>query len=187
MAKAAFKCTTGTCDTAGTALCEYTFAMDGFVDCQPGDGNACTSESCQSGFCVHTPAAGAVCRLSAGPCDVAETCDGITENCPADAFSVSGTACATDGKACTDNLCDGTGKCTHSVLPDGTTCRPSTGVCDPQETCDGSGDTCPANLFVPSGDACDDRDRGHREKVSLRLYSKAAVGRVGSRLPYPAC
>ncbi|EON64711.1 hypothetical protein W97_03944 [Coniosporium apollinis CBS 100218] len=37
-----------------------------------------------------------------------------------------------------------------------TVCRPSTGVCDPQETCSGSSSYCPADNTNPDGESCGD-------------------------------
>lgn len=36
----------------------------------------------------------------------------------------------------------------------GTVCRPSTGVCDPEETCSGNTATCPADQTAPDGQKC---------------------------------
>ncbi|KAL8946611.1 MAG: hypothetical protein Q9222_007014 [Ikaeria aurantiellina] len=36
----------------------------------------------------------------------------------------------------------------------GTVCRPSTGVCDPQETCTGLNATCPSDASAPDGQSC---------------------------------
>ena len=66
----------------------------------------------------------AVCRGSAGICDVAETCDGITDNCPADAFQ-----------------------------PASAVCRASANTCDIAETCTGSSAACPADTGQPDGDS----------------------------------
>jgi hypothetical protein len=35
-----------------------------------------------------------------------------------------------------------------------TICRPSTGVCDPEETCSGSSPNCPADKTAPDGSSC---------------------------------
>src|SRR4051794_33246325 len=52
-------------------------------DSQCNDANPCTVDACRLGRCQHDPApAGTVCRPSAGPCDVAETCSSAA--CPAD-------------------------------------------------------------------------------------------------------
>lgn len=87
------------------------------------DPNPCTVDSSDgAGGCTHVAGnAGAVCRASAGDCDVEETCTG------------SDTACPTDGFA------DGT-----------TECRASTNKCDPAETCVGDSADCPADVTFPS-------------------------------------
>src|SRR5262249_46550313 len=55
----------------------------------------------------------------AGTCDVAESCDGLSVGCPADAFE-----------------------------PNTTECRPSSGAaCDPAEFCPGDGASCPPDAF----------------------------------------
>src|SRR2546422_3539811 len=41
--------------------------------------------------------AGATCRASGGECDPAETCNGTSTSCPADARSPAGTSCTSDG------------------------------------------------------------------------------------------
>jgi hypothetical protein len=77
-------------------------------------------------------AAGTTCRASAGACDVAESCDGAADACPADAFAASGTPC-----------------------------RPAAGDCDVAEVCSGAAPACPADTGLPDGDAdgvCDAQD-----------------------------
>src|SRR5439155_931616 len=69
----------------------------------------------------------AVCRPAAGDCDVAETCDGTSTSCPADAF-----------------------------LPTTALCRASAGECDPAEFCTGSSAGCPADAKSTAGRACSD-------------------------------
>src|SRR5439155_1422629 len=87
------------------------------TDCD--DHNPCTVDKCVSGaggvrFCDNAPGnAGTVCRPSAGPCDVAETCTGTSRECPPDTFAA------------------------------GTVCRPSAGPCDVPENCTGSSADCP--------------------------------------------
>ncbi len=58
--------------------------------------------------------AGEVCRSPRGDCDLAEVCDGVSDQCPADTFRAAGTVC-----------------------------RSSTAGCDPAEACDGSSPGCP--------------------------------------------
>jgi hypothetical protein len=81
-----------------------------------------------SGTCSY-PAkpAGSVCRPSAGPCDLEETCDGTGGACPPDGF-----------------------------LQASLVCRPSSDDCDPAEICSGTSVACPDDAKAPDDDACDD-------------------------------
>src|SRR5262249_62011443 len=56
----------------------------------------------------------AECRPAAGDCDVAESCDGVSDTCPPDVFA-----------------------------PPTTVCRPPAGDCDLEESCTGAGPDCP--------------------------------------------
>src|SRR5206468_9221890 len=72
-----------------------------------------------TGSCASCPAdakSSAFCRAAAGDCNVAESCDGVNDDCPADGFASS------------------------SVV-----CRPAAGVCDVADNCTGSSATCPAD------------------------------------------
>ncbi len=82
------------------------------------DGDCCTAA------CTLTPA-GTACRAAAGPCDVAETCDGVVATCPADAYA-----------------------------PPTQECRPAADACDPAERCTGMTASCPADVTAgdPDGD-----------------------------------
>lgn len=57
-----------------------------------------------------------------------------------------------------DAVCDPANEecCTASCrfASNGTVCRASTGVCDPQETCTGSSPNCPADVTAPDGTGC---------------------------------
>jgi hypothetical protein len=92
------------------------------------DGNPCSLDQCNgtSDLCQHPAGnAGAICRPSAGDCDVVETCTGASTVCPSDAFE-----------------------------PSTLVCRPSGGECDPAENCPGTGPSCPLDAKDPSGTAC---------------------------------
>jgi hypothetical protein len=54
-----------------------------------------------------------VCRGADGECDVAETCTGQVATCPADAFKPNGSGCSSDQNVCTNDVCNGSGTCTH--------------------------------------------------------------------------
>ena len=53
----------------------------------------------------------AVCRPAAGPCDVAERCNGVDDTCPADGLKPAATECGTEGDACFDG-----GTCTGGSI-----------------------------------------------------------------------
>ena len=76
-----------------------------------------------SAACPADAKSTAVCRASAGVCDVAESCDGVSNDCPRDAFA-----------------------------PATTVCRPSAGTCDVAEICTGSSASCPADTGLPDTD-----------------------------------
>src|SRR5581483_194144 len=124
--------------------------------------SACTRDECDgSGSCVHPPGnAGVVCRVPAGPCDVAERCTGVDPACPADGFASSSTTCSgsSQGGACDDDAsdhCSGTGNaCVDAFRSTMTVCRASTGQCDVAETCTGSGGACPVDAFASSSTFC---------------------------------
>jgi hypothetical protein len=52
--------------------------------------------------------------------------------------------CALPGPTCLIGKCSGV--CVTQTAPAGTVCRKGTGACDPDETCDGSATTCPADV-----------------------------------------
>jgi hypothetical protein len=85
-------CSTTTTGT-GTDTCTGTGCTT--LECTsgpcPDDGNPCTAEVCDDkGECAHPPAAaGTVCRVKSGDCDLEEVCDGTDDQCPADAFSAT--------------------------------------------------------------------------------------------------
>jgi hypothetical protein len=112
-------------------IATFTYAGedDLFINASCGDANPCTLDcDVGGGNCSHTPASVAtVCRAAAGPCDVAETCDGVTDVCPTDV-----------------------------VAPSATVCRPAAGACDMAETCDGVTNACPADTAQPDGTSCSD-------------------------------
>lgn len=104
--------------------------------CSPicGDGEVKGNEQCdlgsnngQSGSCCTSTckfvSSGTVCRLAAGECDEAEYCKGDSATCPENAFKDSGTPCTDDGNQCTDDVCNGSGQCTHPNKQNGTTCN----------------------------------------------------------------
>jgi hypothetical protein len=162
----------GRCYPSGYALeCTCGYCGDGVV----GPGEDCETGQCCTGMCTFD--VGTVCRPSSGPCDPAESCDGTNAACPANVVITtcihSDGCCPTGCNAVNDNDCPSicgngivepgedcetgqccTGTCTFDV---GTVCRPSSGPCDPAESCNGTSAACPANVIITAcvhGDGC---------------------------------
>ncbi|MEO7329029.1 MAG: MYXO-CTERM sorting domain-containing protein [Minicystis sp.] len=89
-------------------------------------GSACQAAAdCGSGFCVD----GVCCNTLCG--------NGVPNDCQ---------VCSVAAGAAVDGTC--------SPVPQGPVCRPSAGVCDLTEVCDGVQLACPPNGFVPAGTEC---------------------------------
>ena len=82
-----------------------------------------SATGCCNANCTYR-GAGAVCRTSAGVCDVAETCNGASGLCPSDGFQ------------------------------SGTVCRPAAGDCDLAESCTGFSAACPTDDKRVPGAPC---------------------------------
>lgn len=129
-----------------------------------GDGVVTAPEACDPGLdpccdatCTGPASAGAECRPSAGACDLAEVCDGVSTSCPADAVASASTECRPSAGPCdVPESCDGaSAECpADAFAPTSTECRPSAGACDVPESCDGASAACPANAFAPSTTEC---------------------------------
>jgi hypothetical protein len=100
---AAHECDTAEACTGSSASCPVDVLASAGTPCSD-DGNVCTRDQCDgSGTCGHPAGnAGAVCRASVGDCDTAESCDGTSTSCPADAGLPE-----TDG----DGICDAIDNC----------------------------------------------------------------------------
>ena len=96
-----------------------------------------------------------MCRASAGVCDLAESCDDVGNDCPADAKSTAECR-ATAGVCDVAEACDGVNADCPSDAKSTAVCRSAVDDCDTAESCDGVADTCPADLKQPDGTACDD-------------------------------
>jgi len=146
------------------AQCESGFCVDGVccnMACGGGDPSDCQACSvaagaAEDGACGPV-AAGAVCRAAAGPCDVAESCDGAVLHCPADALAPAGLECRAAAGACdVAESCDGAAaECPDDALAAaGTECRAAAGACDAAESCDGAAAECPDDALAAEGASC---------------------------------
>ena len=98
-------------------------------------------------------------NLSTGPVcgngivEAGEECDcGGTAGCGDNPCCDPTTCQFKSGAVCDDSNDD---CCTSCQLSSSShVCRPSTGECDPQETCSGNSATCPADVTAPDGQTC---------------------------------
>lgn len=104
----------------GTA-CDNGLRCDGELDeCDESGQCVGTAPFCPEGACSRcdeaslrcfVAPAGEECRPAAGSCDVAEACDGVSTDCPADVYMAAGSPCD-DADPCTvDDACNGLGAC----------------------------------------------------------------------------
>lgn len=129
-----------------------------------GNSQVDAGEDCDSGTCCNNtickfipPSANKVCRASSGVCDIAESCDGTSGTCPADAVLSSSTMCRNVTGVCdVAEYCDGSAKtCPANVFATSGVCRPAVpGGCDVAESCTGGSADCPADAYRPSGFGC---------------------------------
>src|SRR5439155_1324465 len=134
---------TGSADNA-VAVFHVRRCGDGVLD--PGeqcdDGNVLDGDCCSS-TCQFEPAT-TICRPAAGACDVAERCDGVSDDCPADTKSTA--VCRPAAGACdVAERCDGVSDDCPADTKSTAVCRPAAGACDVAERCDGVSDECPAD------------------------------------------
>lgn len=91
------------------------------------------------------------CRPAADRCDVAETCDGVSPDCPPDLFREDGLACQEDGDPCTVDQCNAAGRCLHFPGNAGTVCQEAEcadGIARLRSVCDGVRAGCPAPVRI---------------------------------------
>ncbi|MFN8544475.1 MAG: right-handed parallel beta-helix repeat-containing protein [Candidatus Binatia bacterium] len=174
---------------------------DGDV-CVPGGAASCLGD-CLTGACDRRQGCepmpvGTTCRPAAGPCDVAETCDGRSAECPGDAFASPATVCRPAVDACdVADTCSGTVPTCAAVDRvqtglDAVTCVFDRGL--PVASC--SGDLVPRTIalrFRKAGDRAA-RARGATGRRRVRLLQEAtsllrrtlrAVERAGRRTSGP--
>ncbi|GMR41859.1 hypothetical protein PMAYCL1PPCAC_12054 [Pristionchus mayeri] len=97
------ECDCGSRDTCADACCDpLTCTLKAHAQCA--SHNTC----CQR--CQLLPA-GTECRASRGACDVVETCDGRSGDCPIDGHLVDGSACGEEGTCWRGNCSDPIAQC----------------------------------------------------------------------------
>ena len=144
-----------------TVTCTYTNTKDLCLNVTCEDNNPCTLNSCNPASGCFYPAgnSGTECRASAGVCDLAESCTGLSAACPADAKEPATTECRASAGVCdVAESCNGTSNdCPADGFASATTeCRGEVGLCDVAESCTGSAKECPADAYELAGVACGD-------------------------------
>lgn len=93
-----------------------------------------------------------------GIVETGEDCDcGTAEDCGDNPCCNPETCTFTDNSVCdpsNEDCC--TNECRFAS--EGTVCRESTGLCDPEETCPGGSSVCPRDEHLDDGDSCGDGD-----------------------------
>ncbi|KAF1762696.1 hypothetical protein GCK72_010958 [Caenorhabditis remanei] len=102
--------------------------VDGSEECDCGTRENCNDPCCDPLTCTLRPhaqcaahhkcchrcelrKAGETCRSSQSPCDVAESCDGKSGDCPPDGHLIDGTVCGNDGQCWRGNCSDSHQQC----------------------------------------------------------------------------
>ncbi|MBK9259788.1 MAG: hypothetical protein IPM54_08105 [Polyangiaceae bacterium] len=144
------QCVSGICVDG---VCCDSVCGGGAADCM---GCSVATGAAIDGTC-SVAAAGTQCRASAGACDVAEACNGVSNTCPADSKAAAGTECRASAGACdVAEACNGTSNAcpADTKVAAGTECRASAGACDVAEACNGTSNACPADTKVAAGTQC---------------------------------
>jgi uncharacterized protein (TIGR03382 family) len=99
------------------------------------DTDACTSDLCTTGACVHPSAPTGTGCNDGSFCTLTDACDGMGR-------CVGGGPTCDDGESCTTDSCDeGADRCTNTARADGTACTSgSAGVCRVGSCCTGCWD-----------------------------------------------
>jgi cysteine-rich repeat protein len=150
------------CDDGNTDdgdCCSATCAFEALNAPCPDDGQACTIDRCDgAGACTHpVDNGGTICRPVTGTCDLAESCDGVSPTCPADAVRPFADVCRPVAGLCdVEESCDGVSPACpeDDFQANGFTCRVAAGLCDAVESCTGSSAACPPDAPLPEASVC---------------------------------
>jgi hypothetical protein len=143
-----YKPSTTPCRNASTTVvCDATeFCTGSNIDC-PTDGALPVGTTCVlpvPDLCV-----------SSSKCAGLGQCDGVRDlcECTSDTECNDGNPCTAD--ACVTLVAPLTGrKCVYTPAQDAKVCRPSAGICDEPERCDGARTTCPPDVFNAGSVVC---------------------------------
>ena len=129
----------------------------------PGSGAQCTRDDqcCDGTVCVGLCKRGCKINkvfyenLAINPANDCQRCEAAVNRFGWTNLA-AGTTCggAPSGVCDAQNTCNGSGVCNENYKPSSTVCRSSAGICDVAENCTGSSKTCPTDSFLPSSSVC---------------------------------
>jgi hypothetical protein len=135
------------------------FASPGQACGNPPVGDCDQQDTCNSdGVCVDNLKSSTYeCRSATSVCDIPESCSGASKECPADTFAPLGWFCGNPVQGVCDwqDSCDGSGTCVDRYRPSDEVCRPAVSQCDVAELCTGSTVDCPVDILASQGTFCD--------------------------------
>ena len=137
----------------GSPLDTPVISLDGAVD-KPGEIDGSIGTCSVAG---QPAPAGTVCRKSTDLCDLPESCDGVSLDCPPDKLTTAGAPCRpAAGKCDVAETCDGTtAACpADGFVQAGTVCREAADLCDVAESCTGTSADCPIDSLQPANTTC---------------------------------
>lgn len=126
-----------------------------------------------------------------GIVEAGEECDcGGAEGCGSNSCC-DPTTCKLTANALCDPSNDECCTSTCQLAGSGTVCRPSTGTCDPAETCPGTSASCPADVTSPDGTTCGSSGAGltcaSGQCTSRNLQCKTLMGSLTTGNDTYAC
>jgi len=164
----------GTVCRAAAGACDAEERCDGVAGACPGDARlppgvscgtgvgACSTPGICDGVSTSCPGGtplpdGTACRPATPgtPCDVDDTCDGVSDVCSS-RFAPASTVCgaASVGVCDTPDHCAGTSADCLPTFLSAIECRSASGPCDAPERCPGDTPSCPPDVVEASGQVC---------------------------------
>ena len=140
-------------ECVGPSTCD---PVNGCSGAPVNDGGACDDGQFCNG--ADTCNAGACDQHAGDPCTGGAECQNVCDEGADSCNATAGSSCTDDGNACSTDVCDGAGACSHPAGNAGAICDPASGLCEQDALCDGVSTVCPANPTLPDNDNDGDCD-----------------------------
>ena len=150
------RCTNALLIQSLASTCSISTAADPFGGNHQCHGTDCDATDTAASCCIQPSDVGGGTAVLTDVCsfpsqqpnsDPSDCIIHVTRECTVDAD-------CDDGHACTVDTCNASGSCVHTAAASGTVCRAAAGLCDLDETCNGTDVDCPADAKVPAGTIC---------------------------------